>query len=557
MFSRVRTDAGGENSVPGPPTLLRIEAAYAARQLHWVPLCALTQNRLSGQEEAIAFLADPATHGATVECIETHISMVFLAGAHAFKLKRAVTFDYLDFSTPDLRRRCCEEEVRRNRRTAPSLYLGVLAITRERDGRLALGGDGTPIDWVVRMRRFDQAQLFDRLAESGSLDLSLMAPLGRAIASFHRAAATRPEYGGAGGMQFVIDGNAAGLAECAALLDRAAIDACVTASRAELDRHRVPLDRRRASGHIRECHGDMHLRNVVLIDDHPTLFDAIEFNDAIACIDVLYDLAFLLMDLRHRGLRGHANTVWNAYLEETADFGGLELMPLFLSCRAAVRAKISAMSARVQHDRAQGEALTNAARAYLADAMRLLDRPTPIAIAIGGLSGSGKSTTAATIAPEIGGATGAIVLRSDVIRKQLSGAGRLDRLGPSGYTPEMNARVYAELARRTRTILAAGHSVIVDAVFNREADREAIAAAVREAGVTLQGFWLEAPDAVLIDRLSRRTNDPSDADAAVLAKQRMGDSGRIRWIVIDAEKPAAAGNILTKVRCNAGISAGA
>jgi aminoglycoside phosphotransferase family enzyme len=195
-------------------------------------------------------------------------------------------------------------------------------------------------------------------------------------------------------------------------------DACIAVSRDELDRRRVRLDRRRTSGHIRECHGDIHLRNVVLIEDHPTLFDAIEFNEAIACIDVLYDLAFLLMDLRHRGLRGHANTVWNAYLEETTDYGGLELMPLFLSCRAAGRATISAMSARVQHDRAQADVLTNAARVYLADAMRLLDRPAPLAIAIGGLSGSGKSTTAAAIAPEIGGATGAIVLRSDVIRKQ-------------------------------------------------------------------------------------------------------------------------------------------
>jgi aminoglycoside phosphotransferase family enzyme/predicted kinase len=507
------------------------------------------QDPPSGQDEAIALLADPATHGgAAVECIETHISMVFLAGAHAFKLKRAVTFDYLDFSTPDLRRRCCEEEVRRNRRTAPSLYLGVLPITREPDGTLALGGDGTAVDWVVRMRRFDQAQLFDRLAESGSLDRLLMAPLGRAIASFHRAAAPRPGYGGAAGMQFVIDGNADGLVGCGALLERAAIDQCIAASRAELDRRRVLLDRRRASGHIRECHGDMHLRNVVLIDDHPTLFDAIEFNEAIACIDVLYDLAFLLMDLRHRGLRGHASTVWNAWLEETADYGGLELMPLFLSCRAAVRAKISAMSARVQHDRAQADALTNAARAYLADAIRLLEPHRPAAIAIGGPSGSGKSTAAAAIAPEIGGAPGAIVLRSDVIRKRLCGAGRLDRLDSSGYTPEVNARVYAELATRASAILAAGHSVIADAAFTREVDRDAIEAAARREGVTFQGFWLDAPDAVLRDRISRRTDDPSDADAAILAMQRAADSGRITWKPVDAENPTAAENIVTYCR---------
>ena len=210
------------------------------------------------------------------------------------------------------------------------------------------------------------------------------------------------------------------------------------------------LDERRASGFVRQCHGDLHLRNIVLLDGRPTLFDGVEFNDKIACTDVLYDLAFLLMDLWRRGLPRHANAVWNRYLSDTGDLDGLSLLPLFLSCRAAVRAKTSATAARLQPDARRGNELQALAREYLAMAERLLHPPRPCLVAVGGFSGTGKSTLALGLAPSVGAVPGAVVIRSDEIRKRLSGVSPLDRLGPEGYSSEMSERVYATVAERAR-----------------------------------------------------------------------------------------------------------
>ena len=289
------------------------------------------------QAEVIDFLASPATHGgAVVERIDTHTAIVFLAGTRAWKLKRAVVFDYLDFSTVERRRALCEAEVRLNRRTAPTLYRGVTAVTRNAEGSLALGGSGHPIDWVVEMNRFEQEALFDRLASRGRLDPDLMPQLASAIAGFHLTADPRPDHGGKAGMEWVVDGNAAGFAEFGKFLDPAVSERVTADARRAIARHGALLDARRQSGFVRQCHGDLHLRNIVLLEGRPTIFDAIEFNDEIACNDVFYDLAFLLMDLWRRRLPRHANAVWNGYLSETADLNGLPLLPLFLSCRAAV-----------------------------------------------------------------------------------------------------------------------------------------------------------------------------------------------------------------------------
>jgi aminoglycoside phosphotransferase family enzyme len=303
------------------------------------------------QTAVIDFLALPTTHGnATVERIDTHSAIVFLAGTRAYKLKRAVRFDYLDFSTVERRRASCEAEVRLNRRTAPTVYRGVVAVTREPDGSLAIDGAGTAVDWLVEMTRFAQDALFDRLAASGRLDLELMPPLADAIASFHAAAERRGDHGGKTGMKWVIEGNAAGFAEYgAACLEASACRRVIEGAFRELDRRTSLLDARRESGFVRQCHGDLHLRNIVLLDGRPTLFDGVEFNDEISCTDVLYDLAFLLMDLWRRRLPQHANAVWNRYLVEAGDLEGIPLLPLFLSCRAAVRAKTSATAPRLQN----------------------------------------------------------------------------------------------------------------------------------------------------------------------------------------------------------------
>jgi aminoglycoside phosphotransferase family enzyme/predicted kinase len=499
------------------------------------------------QADVIEFLAAPATHGtATVDRIDTHSAIVFLAGEHAYKLKRAVRFDYLDFSTIERRHAMCDAEVRLNRRTAPDIYRGVVPITREPGGALVLGGSGAPIDWVVEMNRFSQEALFDRLAAAGRLDLDLMPPLAAAIAGFHRLAEPRTDHGGRRGMEWVIEGNAAGFAEYGQdVLDSQAHRRLTEASRAALDARGALLDERRASGFVRHCHGDLHLRNIVLLDGRPTLFDGVEFNDEIACIDVLYDLAFLLTDLWRRGLPRHGNAVWNRYLEDADNLSGTSLMPLFLSCRAAVRAKTSATAARLQPEVRRRNELQALAREYLAIAESLLQPPGPCLAAIGGFSGTGKSTLARSLAPSVGGAPGAVVIRSDLIRKRLSGVSSLERLGPGGYSAEMSERVYTTIAERARMTLREGHSAIVDAVYARPGDRQAIERVAAEVAVPFVGIWLEAPEPTLIARVEQRRHDASDADAAVIRRQHRDGAGVIGWHRVEANRPL--GDVLDDV----------
>ena len=488
------------------------------------------------QSDVIALLGSPTTHGGLdVERIDTHTAVVFLAGTRAYKLKRAVRFDYLDSSTPERRRQLCESEVELSRRTAAGIYRGVLPVTREADGSLALAGSGAPIDWVVEMNRFDQAALMDRMAAGGQLHLDLMPPLGKAIARFHQKAEPRPGYGGASGIRRVIDGNGTGFEQFGrGILDPVESQHLIDESGRELDRCQLLLNARARAGLVRQCHGDLHLRNIVVLDGVPVLFDAIEFNDDISCIDVLYDLAFLLMDLKRRALPGHANAVWNTWLRTTGDLDGLAAMPLFLSCRAAIRAKTSATAASFQRDDARARALCAMARDYVALATRLLKPPPARLIAIGGLSGAGKSTLALAIAPSIGAVPGAVVLRSDEIRKELCGASLTNRLGSDGYAPEVSKQVYATLSARANVIVRGGHSVIVDAVYGRERDRDAIAKVAADADVMFAGFWLEAPEATRSDRVQSRRADVSDADVRVITLQRAQDVGVIRWARVDA-----------------------
>jgi len=230
------------------------------------------------------------------------------------------------------------------------------------------------------------------------------------------------------------------------------------------------------------------LRNIVLLDGGPTLFDGVEFNDEISCTDVLYDLAFLLMDLWRRKLPRHANAVWNRYLAETADLDGVSLLPLFLSCRAAVRAKTSATAAQLQQDVGRRSELHLQAREYLAMAEQLLHPPRPALVAVGGLSGSGKSTLALGLAPLVGAVPGAVVFRSDETRKRLCGVPLLERLGPEGYSSQMSARAYATLAEGAALTIRGGHSAIVDAVYARDADRQAIEQVAAAASVLFIGL---------------------------------------------------------------------
>ena len=492
------------------------------------------------QRAVIDFLASPAAHGgAAVERIDTHSAIVFLAGARALKLKRAVRFDYLDFSSAALRHDACVREVEINCRPAPGIYRGVVAVTREPDGVLALGGVGQPIDWCVDMARFDQDALLDRVAARGALTVDMADRLAVSVARFHAGAERRPDQGGAAGLRWVIEGNALGFAGPGRdILPMRAATALTAAALAELDRQAVLLDRRRAAGFVRQCHGDLHLRNIVLLDGEPTPFDAVEFNDAIACGDVLYDLAFLVMDLWRRGRRQHANALLGRYLAETLDHEGLGLLPLFLSCRAAVRAKTSATAAGLQTQADERLALESLAREYLSMAAAFLEPAGPVLVAIGGRSGTGKSRLARTLAADIGAAPGAIVLRSDELRKALVGVPSRERIDAGGYAAETTERVYGTMAERAGRIVKAGHAAVADATFLHAADRAAIENVARAAAVPFVGLWLDAPLDTLLARVAGRVGDASDADAGVVRQQMREDPGLVTWRRVDASTSA-------------------
>ncbi|MGF1626479.1 MAG: AAA family ATPase [Alphaproteobacteria bacterium] len=484
------------------------------------------------QSDVIAFLeAQARDRDPAAERIDTHGAHLFISGDEAWKLKRAVWYPFMDLSDSAKRRDCCVAEVDLNRRTAPDLYLGVAAVTRDSAGALAIDGEGTPVDWFVRMRRFDQSGLLDRLADAGALPHDLMPRLAEAIASFHAAARPRPDRGGAEAMRWIVDDNVAEFREMGGLVDSAAVEALAAASGEQLGRVAALLEARRAAGWVRRCHGDLHLRNVVLIEGRPTLFDCIEFSEEIACVDVLYDLAFMLMDLWKRGLAGHANSLFNAYLAACDQRGGLATLPLFLSARASVRAKVAGLAAM-----ADGGG-TDAAAGIMADveaAVRFATPGQPRLVAVGGLSGSGKTTLAHALAPEIGPAPGAVVLRSDIERKRMLGAAPDERLPESGYAPEVSKRVYGLLMDLAASCLAQGHGAVVDAVFDRPADRAAVAQVAADLGLPFTGFWLDAPEATLIARVKARRGDASDATASVIRSQLAADTGEITWVRLAA-----------------------
>ncbi len=494
------------------------------------------------QSDVIAVLSRPETYaartgtaGTTVDLVETHVSVVFLTQDRAYKLKRSVVFPYLDFSTADRRRHFCEAEVRFNSRTAPGIYLGVVPVTRSDGGGLVLGGDGEPVDWLVEMRRFDEDTLFDRLADRGVLDRFAMEDLGDSIARFHRDAERLTDAGGRDATASIIANNERSFAEIPAdLLDPAAVERVTAASRRAVDACGALLDRRRADGLVRHCHGDLHLRNIFLYEGRATLFDAIEFNEDFANIDVLYDVAFLIMDLDCRKFRGLASILLNRYLDVTGDAGGLAALPLFLSMRAAVRSHVDAMACTDQSDAREADVLRERARHYLEKAEAYLVPAAPVLVAVGGLSGSGKSRLARELAAHLGPAPGARVVRSDCTRKRIAGAPLGARLGPSGYTPEMTNRTFEAVYEEARVALAAGHSVIADTVFAGPQQRAAIAEVAEDAGVPFQGFWLEAQPDVTVQRVSARKRNVSDATAAVVRMQLEYELGDIDWHRIDS-----------------------
>jgi len=477
------------------------------------------------QQPVFDFLA---TRERYVKRIDTHAASVFLSGDRALKVKRAVRFLFLDFSTLEKRKTACEAEIEVNKSYAPKVYRGVVAITREPDGTLAINGNGTPIEYAVDMARFDETQTLDHVADRGGIDDALADRLGCAVAKAHKIAPVRRDANFAATLDEIITQNDDELGGSPGLFDPGAVKALTAASRAALERLRPLIEARERDGAVRRCHGDLHLGNLVLICNEPMLFDAIEFNDKLAIIDRFYDLAFLLMDLIERDLTPAATTVLNRYLAETGDTSDLDalaLLPLLMSLRAAIRAKVTA--ARPNRD----AALDARARDYFALAQTLIAPPAPRLIAVGGLSGTGKSVLARALTAHVPPLPGAVWLRSDVIRKQLFGKAETEKLPPEGYTADVTARVYEALAAKAARVVAAGHSVIVDAVFARAGERADIEQTAPHA---FHGLFLTADLETRLARVGGRTCDASDADARIARAQENYDLGDLTWTNVDA-----------------------
>jgi aminoglycoside phosphotransferase family enzyme/predicted kinase len=491
----------------------------------------------AAQDDIFRLLSNPASYapaGAITEVRhhQTHAADVFLAGERAFKVKRAVRYPFLDFSTLAKRKAACEAELEINRKFAPQLYRRLVPITRESNGALALGGAGEAVEWAVEMVRFDENSTLDRLAERGGLTEDLIGKLGPAVAAMHERAERVDAAPWIAELEQFIYNNSSIFHQHRQLFPADQIEILEQQLLAALQRLLPLLRERGEQGLVRRGHGDLHLGNIAMLDSEPVAFDALEFDPLIASGDVLYDLAFLLMDLIDFDQATAANQVLNGYYtaaRRDADCDGIAALPFFISLRAAIRAMTTASRRDVtKHTVAQS------ARSYFALALKLLTPTQPKIVGIGGLSGTGKSSLARLLAPMLAPIPGALIFRSDVERKALYGRGAHERLPEDAYRAEISARVYQIVIDKAARTARAGHSAIVDAVFSQSEERAALSNAAARASADFRGLFLVTNLATRVRRVGERAPDASDADAEVARKQETFATGAVEWTRIDA-----------------------
>ncbi|MCO6430821.1 MAG: AAA family ATPase [Deltaproteobacteria bacterium] len=478
-----------------------------------------------------SFLLDPSSYHHAVEAvehIETHISEIFLAGPQAYKIKKPLKLDFLDFSTLEKRRFYCERELKLNRRFAPELYEEVVAIT-DKEGSYAFGGEGRAAEYAVKMKRFDDNSLFTELLSRGLLTDKLLSEVVMQIAAFHSRAEHTPKFWGFDEVSRIVRENIAGIKKDGAeIVDLHLVERLNTLFESELLTLKELIERRRQTS-VKSLHGDLHLRNIALLEGQPVIFDGIEFSDELSCCDVSADLAFLLMDLTYRGAPDLSNLALNDYLENSGDYEGTRLLPLYLSYRAAVRCKISCIEHATLEEPGRRSHAAHSAVSHLELALKFILKDTPRVIAIGGLSGSGKTTLGRAISRIVNG----VHLRSDVIRKQLLGLHPLTKAPESAYSPEITTRTYEAMRRYAIPALEAGYSVVLDAVHMNPAEREAAEGVARKFKIPFLGIWCSTDIATARERVSARTRDASDADQSVIEKQFQQQCGEMKWKVID------------------------
>lgn len=477
-----------------------------------------------GLDRLIAALREPARYAHAVgriELLQTHISCILLAGDYVYKIKKPVNLGFLDFSTLAARRHYCEEELRLNRRTAPGLYLDVLAIGGSASAPV-IGGGGAPIEYALRMRRFDQDDLLDRIARRGALAPVHIDALARGLAAFHGQIARAGADDAFGSPQRILEPALQNFEQMLPLAGVKADIALLARLRDWTGREHAALApvfaARKRDGWVRECHGDLHLGNIALLEGVPTPFDGIEFNPDFRWIDVMNEIAFLAMDLFDHRLPRLAFRFVNAYLESTGDYAGLRVLRFYLVYRALVRAKVACLRAHQTGIAAQAKSeVEQEYRRHLHLAERLAAPAHAALLIMHGLSGSGKTT----VAQDLLEALGAVRLRSDVERKRLFGIAAQARSGSALdaglYAPAANERTYAHLAELAREVLAARYPVIVDAAFLKRAERARFAALARAAGARFLIAACTAQAATLRARVAARAAEARDASEAGLA----------------------------------------
>lgn len=488
-------------------------------------LTAETARELAEQDQILQAFA--ATLDTPVTRIDTHASVIFLSGSRAYKFKRAVRYPYLDYSTREKRRAACEKELAINKAISPALYIGCAPLLYS-DGNALLNEKG-PYDpalvaeWGLIMHRFGDGDLLSTRADQNQLSRQLVEQTSRMIAGTHLQATevTKGELHGGGCAQFneMIGDTLSGLTRQHDPDTSLQLARIATIMAAQITGFEQRLDTRLADGWVRHCHGDLHLANICLFNDTPTLFDAVEFNDTISNIDCLYDASFLWMDLMARGHRDLANNALNTYLPYVDHYEDSGLIGLYMAARALIRARVSYTQLALLEGADAKQKARRDARHYLDLVEQCLAQNQPSLTVVGGLSGSGKTTVARAISPHIGAGIGAIHIRSDVVRKRLNNVDPLTPLPSSAYTKFSSALVYQTMLDQAREALRAGLPVILDAVYAHDHERAETAQLAEECGVPHTGIWLNAPLNMRVDRVAKRNNDASDADVNVARAQ--------------------------------------
>jgi len=496
------------------------------------------------QKDVVKYLSTPKAYAGAQEVLvkETHMSYVFLVDDNAYKMKKDVRYPYLDYSSVEKRKLYCEKEFQLLQAYGDDIAISVCPVYALSDGTFSIGKSDDEYskiaDYVILMRRFPEAVVYQHLSDEGELDRFEMMDLAEKMVDLHEKAKVRKDKGSVASFKAVITQNCEVLQSFAPRLFRShEIDDYYKKAIEELEKYAPLIEERRNNGMVKECHGDLQLRNICMKDKKPVLFDPIEFNDDFSCIDTLYDLSYLLLDLEFRGQRRLCSILFNHYMAYSDDLQGIPLLSLFQSCKSAVRALVNATLSETRED--EGEAIYHRQKAYeyFVLAREILNPPAPFIVACGGLSGSGKSRLTREIAPFLGTSPGAMILRTDILRKRLCGELPHGHLHKDSYTPEMNQKTYDKLRDECTNVIKCGRVALADGIFASQEERENIEQIAKDLGVPFYGFWMDAPLEVRAERVMKRERNPSDVKSMkVLMRQLDTDVGEITWNKINTAK---------------------